>query len=62
MRALPINLPAQALRSPFTVNRQPVRADAPDGDEPRERHRVIYRYDEDLAQPKQDTDTTRLWV
>ncbi|MEM6256859.1 MAG: PilZ domain-containing protein [Planctomycetota bacterium] len=23
---------------------------------------MIYRYDEDLAQPKQDTDTTRLWV
>lgn len=27
-----------------------------------ERHRVIYRYDEDMAPPKQQTDTTRLWV
>lgn len=28
----------------------------------RERRLVIYRYDEDLAPPKQETDTTRLWV
>lgn len=27
-----------------------------------ERQRVIYRYDEDLTPPEQETDTTRLWV